>query len=236
MGARGTLVHTVGRVPIVDRPSAKSLVAVLAAVGASIGGTAAVVWHVAIAGSSDGAPDIGTAYLRPSWFPVTFYLVGAGLVIGLVAASFLVDSGLRLVQDRQRSRIHLFALLIVIGAMLVSGAALAWTHWPPQPTEVVVMSPVWPRYFETNGGSAGLHQSLYSVAIGEISVDPDVDTNSATIILDSEVVPPTFTPTIGNPWLVFPIGGVLVAALAALTLSLRDFRLTVVSRSDPDAV
>ncbi|QIH98878.1 hypothetical protein BH92_02475 [Rhodococcoides fascians A21d2] len=219
-----------------DRPSGKALVAVLAAVGAAVGASAAVVWHVAVAGPSDGAPGIGVQYIRPSWFPVTFYLVGAGLAIGLVAASFLVDSGLRIVRDRERSRIHLFGLLIVVGAALGAGAALAWTHWPPQPTEVVVMSPVWPRYFETNGGSAGLHQSLYGAAIGEISVDPDVDTNSATIILDSDVVPSTFTPTIGDPWLVFPVGGVFVAALAALTLSLRDFRLTVVSRSDPDAV
>ncbi|OZD07025.1 hypothetical protein CH275_07455 [Rhodococcus sp. 06-235-1A] len=208
--------------------------AVLAAVGASIGGAAAVVWHVAIAGSVDGAPEFGTAYLRPSWFPVTFYLVGAGLAIGLAAASFLVDSGLRLVQDRQRSRMHLFGLLIVVGAALGAGSALAWAHWPPQPAEAVVMSPVWPRYFETNGGAAGPHQSLYGVAIGEISVDPDVDTNSATIILDSEVAPSTFAPTIGNPWLVFPIGGVAIAALAALSLSLRDFRL-VVSRSDQQA-
>ena len=54
--------------------------------------------------------------------------------------------------------------------------------------------------------------------------------------LGDEEVPSTFAPTIGNPWLVFPIGGVAIAALAAFTLSLRDFRLTVVSRSDPDAV
>ncbi|MEU3474842.1 hypothetical protein [Rhodococcus sp. NPDC006774] len=219
-----------------DSPSGKGLVAVLAAVGASTGAAAAVVWHVAIAGSSDGAPDFGSAYLRPNWFPITLYLVGAGLAIGLVAASFLVDTGLRLVQDRQRSRIDLFALLIVIGAMLGSGAALAWTYLPPQPTEVVVMPPVWPRYFETNDGAAGLHQSLYSGAIGGISVDPYSDTNSATIVLESDVVPSTFTPTIGDPWLVFPIGGVAIAALAALSLSLRDFRLTVVSRSDQDAV
>jgi hypothetical protein len=216
----------------VDRPSGKALVAVLAAVGASIGAAAAVVWHVAVADPQ----ELGVTHARPSWFPVTLYLVAAGVAIGLVAASFLVDSGLRLVQDRQRSRIDLFALLIVIGAMLGSGAALAWTYLPPQPTEVVVMPPVWPRYFETNDGAAGLHQSLYSGAIGGISVDPYSDTNSATIVLESDVVPSTFTPTIGDPWLVFPVGGVLVAALVALTLSLRDFRLTVVSRSDQDAV
>ncbi|MCZ4517196.1 hypothetical protein O4220_01615 [Rhodococcus ruber] len=214
-----------------DSPSGKGLVAVLAAVGASTGAAAAVVWHVAVA----GPPDVGVIYIRPSWFPMTLYLVAAGIVTGLVVASFVVDSGLRIVRDRERSRIHLFGLLIVVGAALGAGSALAWTHWPPQPTEVVVMSPVWPRYFESHGGAAGLHQSPYGVAIGEISVDPDVDTNSATIILDSEVIPPTFTPTIGNPWLVFPVGGVLVAASAALTLSLRDFRLSVVSRSDPDA-
>ncbi len=90
-----------------DSPSGKKLVAMLAAVGASTGAAAAVVWHVAVVDPQ----DLGVTYARPSWFPVLLYLVGAGLGIGLIAASFLVDSGVRLVQDRQRSRIHLFALL-----------------------------------------------------------------------------------------------------------------------------
>ncbi|QII04152.1 hypothetical protein BH93_01095 [Rhodococcoides fascians A25f] len=219
-----------------DSPSGKGLVAVLAAVGASIGGAAAVVWHVAIAGSSDGAPDIGAAYLRPSWFPVTFYLVGAGLVIGLVAASFLVDSGLRIVRDRERSRIHLFGLLIVVGAALGAGSALAWTHWPPQPTESASnWSWEHPLSIEINSppaadfGWTSIGSSVSDTYVSDTYVS---DTPYITRIGEAS----TFTPTISNPWLVFPVGDVLVAALAALTLSLRDFRLTLLSRSDPDAV
>ncbi|OZD79602.1 hypothetical protein CH273_15630 [Rhodococcus sp. 05-339-2] len=216
-----------------DSPSGKKLVAMLAAVGASMGAAAAVVWHVAVVDPQ----DLGVTYARPSWFPMSLYLVAAGLAAGLVVASFLVDAGLRIVQDRRRSRVHLFVVLIVVGVALGAGSALAWTHWPPQPTEVVVTPPLsWPRYFESHGSTTGLHQSLYGVAIGEISVEPDVDTTFATIHLENEATPSTFTPTIGDPWLVFPIGGVAIAALAALSLSLRDFRLTVLSRSDQDAV
>ncbi|MDZ7910300.1 MAG: hypothetical protein U5O16_00395 [Rhodococcus sp. (in: high G+C Gram-positive bacteria)] len=114
-----------------DSPSGKRLIAVLAAVGASTGAAAAVVWHVAVADPQ----ELGVTYARPSWFPVSLYLVAAGLAVGLVVATFLVDSGLRIVQDRQRSRVDLFALLIVVGVALGAGSALAWTHWPPQPTE-----------------------------------------------------------------------------------------------------
>ncbi|OZC49596.1 hypothetical protein CH286_08780 [Rhodococcus sp. WWJCD1] len=228
-----------GRVPIVDRPSGKALVAVLAAVGAAVGASAAVVWHVAVAGPSDGAPGIGVQYIRPSWFPVTFYLVGAGLAIGLVAASFLVDTGLRLVQDRQRSRIDLFALLVVIGATLGAGSALAWTHWPPQPTEAA-SNWSWEHPFSIEINSppaADFGWTSIGSSVSDTYVAETYETDAVFVpYLGDEEVPSTFTPTIGDPWLVFPVGGVFVAALAALTLSLRDFRLTVVSRSDPDAV
>ena len=97
-----------------DSPSGKKLVAILAAVGASTGAAAAVVWHVAVVDPQ----DLGVTYARPSWFPVSLYLVAAGLAAGLVVASFLVDAGLRIVQDRRRSRVHLFVVLIVVGVAL----------------------------------------------------------------------------------------------------------------------
>ncbi|MDV6260703.1 hypothetical protein [Rhodococcoides yunnanense] len=214
-----------------DRPSGKALVAVLAAVGASTGAGAAVVWHVAVA----GPPNVGVTYIRPSWFPITLYLVAAGVVTGLVVASFLVDSGLRIVQDRQRSRAHLFALLIVIGAALGAGSALAWTHWPPQRSE--------PRSSATYLNTLmfvdwGDEVSTSASDFGWTSLDPSVSEtySSDTSYVTRSRPQSTFSPTISNPWSVFPIGGVVIAALAALTLSLRDYRLTVVSRSDQDAV
>lgn len=215
-----------------DSPSGKKLVAVLAAVGASTGAAAAVVWHVAVADPQ----ELGVTNLRPSWFPMTLYLVAAGLAVGLVVASFLVDSGLRIVQDRQRSRVHLFALLIVVGAALGAGSALAWTHWPPEPTEAVS------NWWWENPLSIEIH-SPPAADFGWTSIGGSVsDTHvSDTYVSDTSYITRVdeaspFTPTIGNPWLVFPIGGVAIAALAAVSLSLRDFRLTVVSRSGQDAV
>ena len=208
------------RVPTVERPSGKTLVAVLAAVGTSVGCAAAVVWHVAVAGSSDVASGIGTEYIRPNWFPASLYLAGAGLAIGLIAASFLVDSGLRIVQDRQRSRLHLFTLLIVIGAALGAGSALAWTHWPPQRAELA---------------SEPLSGQVLSFWQRGTDITPpasDFGWTAYTAYLEGDQDRATFRPTIDHPWLVFPIGGVLIAALAALTLSLRDFRLTVLSDQD----
>jgi hypothetical protein len=218
------------RVPIVDRPSGKALVAVLAAVGASIGAAAAVVWHVAVADPQ----ELGVTHARPSWFPVTLYLVAAGVAIGLLAASFLVDSGLRIVQDRERSRVHLFVLLIVVGAALGVGSALAWAHWPPQPTEAASdWSWEHPLSIEINSPPAA---DFGWTATDTYMAETYVTDAVYVPYLGDDLVTSTFTPTIGDPWLVFPIGGVAIAALAALTLSLRDFRLTVVSRSDQDAV
>ncbi|MGB2721190.1 MAG: hypothetical protein WBG53_03115 [Rhodococcus sp. (in: high G+C Gram-positive bacteria)] len=208
-----------------DSPSGKKLVAVLAAVGASTGAAAAVVWHVAVADPQ----ELGVTNIRPSWFPMTLYLVAAGLAVGLVVASFLVDSGLRIVQDRQRSRFHLFALLIVVGAALGAGSALAWTHWPPQPTEAASnWSWEHPLSIEINSPPAA---DFGWTSIGSSVSDTYVSDTSYITRVDEAS---SFTPTIGDPWLVFPVGGVLVAALAAFTLSLRDFRLVVVSRSESD--
>ncbi|MDZ7910921.1 hypothetical protein [Rhodococcus sp. (in: high G+C Gram-positive bacteria)] len=219
-----------------DIPSGKKLVAVLAAVGASTGGAAAVVWHVAVADPQ----ELGVTNIRPSWFPMTLYLVAAGLAVGLVVASFLVDSGLRIVQDRQRSRVHLFALLIVVGAALGAGSALAWTHWPPEPTEAVSnWSWAHPLSIEINSPpAADFPSERFGIATGGISgmTTNSDDTYTQNLYRFVTTEDTSFHPTIGNPWLVFPIGGVAIAALAALTLSLRDFRLTVVSRSDQGAV
>ncbi|MDV8021269.1 hypothetical protein [Rhodococcus sp. IEGM 1330] len=213
-----------------DSPSGKKLVAVLAAVGASTGAAAAVVWHVGV----PGPPDVDVTYIRPSWFPVTLYLVAAGLAVGLVVASFLVDSGLRIVQDRQRSRVHLFVLLIVVGVALGAGSALAWMHWPPQPTEAASnWSWAHPFSIEINSPRAadfGWTSIGSSVSDTYVSDTYASDTSYITRV-DEES---SFTPTIVAPWLVFPIGAVFVAALAAFTLSLRDFRLVVVSRSESD--
>ncbi|OZE12409.1 hypothetical protein CH249_05965 [Rhodococcus sp. 05-2255-3B1] len=218
-----------------DSPSGKKLVAMLAAVGASTGAAAAVVWHVAVVDPQ----DLGVTYARPSWFPVSLYLVAAGLAAGLVVASFLVDAGLRIVQDRRRSRVHLFVVLIVVGVALGAGSALAWTHWPPQPTEVA--SNWWwehPLSIEINSPpAADFGWTSIGSSVSDTYVAETYETDAVFVpYLGDEEVPSTFAPTIGNPWLVFPIGGVAIAALAAFTLSLRDFRLTVVSRSDPDAV
>ncbi len=211
------------------------LVAVLAAVGASTGAAAAVVWHVGIA----GPPESDVIYIRPSWFPVTLYLVAAGVAIGLVAASFLVDSGLRIVRDRERSRIHLFALLIVLGAALGAGSALAWTHWPPQPTEAA--SNWWwehPLSIEINSppaadfGWTSIGSSVSETYVSDTYISDTYVSDTSYITRVDEASP--FTPTIDDPWLVFPVGGALVAVLAAFSLSLRDFRLAVVSRSDQD--
>lgn len=178
-------------------------------------------------------------YARPSWFPVTLYLVAAGVAIGLVAASFLADSGLRIVQDRQRSRVHLFVLLILVGVALGAGSALAWTHWPPQPTEAESnWSWEHPLSIEINSPpAADFGWTSIGSSVSDTYVAETYETDAVFVpYLGDDEVPSTFAPTIGDPWLVFPTGGVAIAALAALSLSLRDFRLTVVSRSDPDAV
>lgn len=216
-----------------DSPSGKKLVAMLAAVGASTGAAAAVVWHVAVVDPQ----DLGVTYARPSWFPVSLYLVAAGLAAGLVVASFLVDAGLRIVQDRRRSRVHLFVVLIVVGVALGAGSALAWTHWPPQTTEVA--SNWWwenPLSIEINSPpAADFGWTSIGSSVSDTYVAETYETDAVFVpYLGDEEVPSTFAPTIGNPWLVFPIGGVAIAALAALTLSLRDFRLVVVSRSESE--
>ena len=213
-----------------DSPSGKKLVAMLAAVGASTGAAAAVVWHVAVVDPQ----DLGVTYARPSWFPVSLYLVAAGLAAGLVVASFLVDAGLRIVQDRRRSRVHLFVVLIVVGVALGAGSALAWTHWPPQPTEVAS------NWWWENPLSIEIH-SPPAADFGWMSMGSSVSDTyvSDTYVSDTSYIArvddaSSFTPTIGDPWSVFPAGGVLVAALAAFSLSLRDFRLVVVSRSESE--
>lgn len=219
-----------------DSPSREKLVAVLAAVGASTGAAAAVVWHVAVADPQ----ELGVTNIRSSWFPMTLYLVAAGLAVGLVVASFLVDSGLRIVQDRQRSRVHLFALLIVVGAALGAGSAFAWTRWPPEPTEAASnWSWQHPLSIEIHSPPAAHFPSeRFGIATGGISgmTTNSDDTYTQNLYSFVTTEDTSFHPTIGNPWLVFPIGGVVIAVLAAVSLSLRDFRLTVVSRSNQNAV
>ncbi|MDI9928887.1 hypothetical protein QM588_00595 [Rhodococcus sp. IEGM 1354] len=223
-----------------DSPSGRALVAVFAGVGAAIGAGAAVVWHVAITEPPDTP---GTAHLRPSWFPVSLYLVAAGVALALVVAWFLVDSGMRIVRDRQYSSAHLFTLLIVVGAALGAGSAFAWTHWPPQRSEqTVVPASVWSRSIVIYGGTNEIPQSPFGIATGGLSGMSIQDDEGYVGNLYSSDAPvdeassSTFTPIIGSPWTVFPIGGAVLAAVAAWTLSLRDFRLTAVSRSDLDAL
>ncbi|OZD32495.1 hypothetical protein CH260_23040 [Rhodococcus sp. 05-2256-B2] len=223
-----------------DRPSGKGLVAVLGGVGAATGAAAAVVWHVAITEPPDTP---GTAHLRPSWFPVSLYLVAAGVALAVVVAWFLVDSGMRVVRDRQYSSAHLFTLLIVVGAALGAGSAFAWTHWPPQQLERAPdPAAAWARYIVIHSGATEVPQSSFGTAPADISgIGIQDDEGYVGNLFSSDAAvddasPSTFTPIIGSPWTVFPVGGVVLAAVAAWTLSLRDFRLTAVSRSDPDAL
>ncbi|MBY4277248.1 hypothetical protein HQO27_24975 [Rhodococcus fascians] len=223
-----------------DRPSGRALVAVLAGVGAATGAAAAVVWHVAITEPPDTPV---TAHLRPSWFPVSLYLVAAGVALALVVAWFLVDSGMRIIKDRQYSSAHLFTLLIVVGATLGAGTAVAWTHWPPQQSESAPdPAAEWAGYIVIHGGTTEIPQSPFGIATGGLSgVGIQDDEGYVGSLYSSDAAvddasPSTFTPIIGSPWTVFPIGGAVLAAVAAWTLSLRDFRLTAVSRSDPDAL
>ncbi|MBY4014690.1 hypothetical protein HQP04_18990 [Rhodococcus fascians] len=223
-----------------DRPSGRALVAVLAGVGAATGAAAAVVWHVAITEPPDTP---GTAHLRPSWFPVSLYLVAAGVALALVVAWFLVDSGMRVVRDRQYSSAHLFTLLIVVGAALGAGSAFAWTHWPPHQSESAPdPAAMWARSIVILGGTAESPQSPFGIATGGLSgVSIQDDEGYVGNLYSSDAAvddasSSSFTPIIGSPWTVFPVGGAVLAAVAAWTLSLRDFRLTAVSRSDPDAL
>ncbi|WP_032385288.1 hypothetical protein [Rhodococcoides fascians] len=225
-----------------DRPSGRGLVAVLGGVGAATGAAAAVVWHVAITEPPDTP---GTAHLRPSWFPVSLYLVAAGVALALVVAWFLVDSGMRVVRDRQYSSAHLFTLLIVVGAALGAGSAFAWTHWPPQRSEADTAAPLLPTLmFVDSGDEPTTPASDYGWTSMDIHTADtyfsdtyvsDLYSTDTSYISRGEPES-TFTPIIGSPWTVFPIGGAVLAAIAAWTLSLRDFRLTAVSRSDPDAL
>ncbi|TFI43124.1 hypothetical protein E4P29_12905 [Rhodococcus sp. 1R11] len=226
-----------------DRPSGRALVAVLAAVGASVGAASSVVWHVAITEPPD---DPGTAHLRPSWFPVSLYLVAAGVALGLVVAWFLVDSGMRVVRDRQYSSAHLFTLLIVVGAALGAGSAFAWTHWPPHQSESAPdPAAMWARSILILGGTAEPAQSPFGIATGGLygygiqddegyvsdTYASDLSSTDTSYISRNEPES-SFTPIIGSPWTVFPGGGAVLAAVAAWTLSLRDFRLTALDSGD----
>ncbi|KJV02185.1 hypothetical protein VF34_02784 [Rhodococcus sp. PML026] len=176
---------------------------------------------------------------------MSLYLVAAGVALALVVAWFLVDSGMRVVRDRQYSSAHLFALLIVVGAALGAGSAFAWTHWPPQRSEADTAAPLLPTLmFVDSGDEPTTPASDYGWTSMDIHTADtyfsdtyvsDLYSTDTSYISRGEPES-TFTPIIGSPWTVFPVGGAVLAAVAAWTLSLRDFRLTAVSRSDPDAL
>lgn len=202
-----------------NRP-AKALVAVLVGTGALVGAGAAVVWHVAV---PTGAT--GYASVRPPWFPVSLYFVAAGVVVALIASSFLVDAGLRLRIDRHRPKKALFALLVVLGGVLGAGAAVAWTYWPPETADALVLEDTSTAYWE--------RQSSLSIVVGGISeIPPLVSETTATAYADYTERGDTFRPTVEHPWLIFPLGGAAIAAALAWSLSLRDVRLTSRSMSE----
>ncbi|RRQ29628.1 hypothetical protein DK926_01790 [Rhodococcus sp. Eu-32] len=134
--------------------------------------------------------------VRPSWFPATLYLVAGGVAVALLLSSFLIDAGLRISSDRHRSRIGLFVLLLTFGAALGTGAAALWTIWPPQPVD----------HWDDAERLVEFGWTAITFA------DDDVSTS--------------FRPTIAHPWVIFPAGGAAIAGLLALSLSLRDLRLT----------
>ncbi|MGA9871160.1 MAG: hypothetical protein WBQ44_08470 [Rhodococcus sp. (in: high G+C Gram-positive bacteria)] len=202
--------------------SARALVAVMAGAGALLGACAAVVWHVAVPGETDSYAA------RPGWFPVSVYFVIAGVLIALFVASFLVDAGLRVRTTRQHSPAGLCILLLVLGGVLGAGAASAWTRWPPQPTSAAALVPVdsWTNpvvddYWQAPAGNrteplrlvidAGPGQSTSESFVSSVYAHDDQS---------------DFRPVIDQPWTVFPVGGVVVAGVFALSLSLGDVRLT----------
>lgn len=215
------------------------LVAAMAGTGALVGAGAAVAWHIAVPSTGDsGSTQVASVYdrsapayaavgsARPDWFPTSLYFVGAGVLVALFVASFLVDAGLRLAVERHRSRTGMFALLIVLGGVLGAGAATAWTHWPPQPGPAADPwtnpSAYWERQSSDPtaqiviiGGAdtavASRNEGIYQTLEGGVGIATESDE--------------PLRPTIADPWLVFPLGGALIAAALALSLSLRDVRL-----------
>jgi hypothetical protein len=209
----------------VKNPQAKALVAVLTGTGAVVGLIAAVVWHVATPTSFVPDSDFGWyAYTpaRPSWFPTSLYLVGTALLISLILASFLVDAGLRVRVDSHRSRTGLFALLSVVGTLLGAGAAAAWTQWPPDTGEPpAVALPTIPPAPPVGSGTR-----LDTITIVLAEPDEQPSGLNAISFADYEDLDAPFAPVIDDPWMVFPIGGASIGGLLALSLSLRDLRLT----------
>lgn len=200
------------------------LVVALSGTGALVGLSASVTWHVAVAGTTADA----AYYARPGWFPSTVSLVGAATAIGLVAASFLVDVGVGISADRSRSRVWLVALLVVFGLLLGSGAGWAWTKWAPQQpdspiaTERVSGPVYWEGRPDGDGPIRLPVRRLIIVdgsdsAVAERNFDQVEDANSRS--------ESAFRPTVERPWLVFPIGGALIAVVVALAITRRDYRL-----------
>ncbi|WP_072804481.1 hypothetical protein [Rhodococcoides yunnanense] len=189
---------------------AKALVAVVVGTGALVGLGAAIVWHVATPSNMNPDREFGWySYtpIRPAWFPTSLYLVGAGVLIASILASFLADSGLRIRSAAHRSRTGLFALLVVVGGALGFGAALAWEYWPPNP------------------GDPGADVAALVPANGLYMAVGGIDTTGYTPLTSQWDDESAFDPVVEHPWLVFPLGGAAIAGAVALSLSIRDFRL-----------
>lgn len=225
-----------------NRP-AKALVAVLSGAGAAVGVGAAVVWHVAVPASSGetqiasaydrsggygwyGEIGVGVSNFRPDWFPVSLYFVGAGLLVGLILASFLVDAGLRMRVDRHRPRLGLFALLVGLGIALGSGVAAAWTHWPPEQVAVADSWTNFPAYWERPATAPYASGSETRLEPQTIVIESNGSVPDHTEGFVATAAQSSFSPQINHPWLVFPLGGALITGTLALSLSLRDIRLT----------
>lgn len=132
---------------------------------------------------------------------------------------------MRLRVDRHHAKTGLFALLIVFGGVLGAGAAAAWTQWPPNPPDLLAGVDV-PALLKSREDSA---TRTRTEPMKFVIIDQDAS-GFVRRPMVTQTDPTTngspFRPQINRPWLVFPLGGALIAGALALSLSLRDVRLT----------
>lgn len=108
----------------------------------------------------------------------------------------------------------LVAALTATGACVGLDAALVWRSAIPHGADAVdYFSGVRPSWFPA---------TLYLVAGSERLVE----FSWTAITFADDDVSTSFRPTIAYPWIIFPAGGAAIAGLLALSLSLRDLRLT----------